>query len=156
MKDCQKAHWKEHKVDCKRLRGGTWLDATFSVNPVVNGQQKYSAPISWHSSKPLNPTLSLAPPVNVHGDKTFLVKIQRPLVSMTMGSGEFLSMLVYDRDRTFTGNISAQENPKFWAAAMQQMPANSQKLKIYRNAKRTGDWTLSVCLDREPSEVPQW
>ncbi|VDB84561.1 unnamed protein product [Peniophora sp. CBMAI 1063] len=150
---CQKTHWKEHKAQCKRIRGGTWLEATFSENPIVNGQQKYAGVISHTANKMPKVRDSLGPPDNVHGDKAFLVKVQRPLMMWADG---YLSMLVYDRNRTFQGNISKQENPKFWEAAMKQMPEGSSKVKIYRNARRTGDWTLSVCVDSEPSEIPQW
>ncbi|KZV68070.1 hypothetical protein PENSPDRAFT_687544 [Peniophora sp. CONT] len=152
--DAQRLHWQEHSSSCKGVQGGSWIDATFTENPIIDGEQKYTAIINHRSNKASRANGSLAPPSNVHGDKTFIVKIQRPLI-MT-GADDFLSMLVYDRNRTFTGHISSKENPGFWTAALEQMRAGSQKVKIYRNAKRSGDWTLSICLDREPAEVPKW
>ncbi|KAL1661906.1 hypothetical protein GGF50DRAFT_104764 [Schizophyllum commune] len=151
---CQKAHWKEHKGFCKTIRGGTWRTMTFGQHFQVGGQIMSAVSINHSSGKANTPiNKKNEPPANVHGDKLFLVKIQRPLVPDLTPQA---MMMVYDRNRTFEGYIIRRDNTGVYEEALAQMPYGTQKLKIYRWAKRVGDWQLSVCLDREPEQVPQW
>jgi hypothetical protein len=110
----------------------------------------YSSSTARHDLKmPAGADGSLSPPSNIHSDRTFMIKLQRPLTSDVMG------MLIYDRTRSFTGHVLRDAGPDVYDAAMRYMPLGSA-LKIYRWAKRVGDWELSVCMDREPDEKPQW
>lgn len=144
-----------HKEFDARMRGGKWLDATFVVNPVLNGQQTFTATIDNSSGEVSAPGTSLGTPINVHADNATLIKIQRPLNTPEADDDE-ACMLVYDRYRTFTGHIFAKDNPIFWEEALRLIPFDSDEVRVYRFAKRAGDWTLSVCLDREPFGNPIW
>ncbi|KAI0032959.1 hypothetical protein K488DRAFT_48696 [Vararia minispora EC-137] len=150
--ECQRAHWKEHRSFCRSIRGGTWRTLSFSDHIVFDGQRMYSSIISNTSSK-LNSVGKKheegKAPANVHGDRAFLVKLQRPLGPIGMG------ILVYDRTRSFSGHINRAKDPGAYDQAMQYMPPGGA-LKIYRWAKRIGDWDLSICLDREPEGTLQW
>ncbi|VDB84563.1 unnamed protein product [Peniophora sp. CBMAI 1063] len=151
---CQKADWKRHKQSCKTLAGGTWVEATFCENP-LEAEGAVAVTVNHSSGKieGRQPN-AMDPPPNVHGTRPFIVKIQRPLYPPRSTSRA--TMLVYDQKRTFQGHITAAENPRFWREALPLMPFNSSKQKIYRWAKRAGDWRLSVCLDREVGDTPQW
>ncbi|VDB84575.1 unnamed protein product [Peniophora sp. CBMAI 1063] len=160
-KACQKAHWKEHKVFCRSIRDGTWIDATFT--DVVKGQRiaLINARAALHPSVATTVADELEtvgrPPRNVKGDRLFLVKLQRPASPAMAQSGEY-GIAVYDRERTFTGYIMMNdENQEFWRQSIQQMPYGSEIMKVYRWARHTGDWKLSICIDREPRhEDIQW
>lgn len=86
---------------------------------------------------------------NIHGDKPFLIKIQRPQAGRN-------AMLIYDRQRSFQVFLVRDDDPFAYIAAMQQMSTGWKGLKIYRWAKRTGDLQLSICFDRAPDKDPQW
>ena len=90
-------------------------------------------------------------PANVHEDKAFLVKLQRPMSEQRHFR---FPIMVYDRSRSFSGHIAPEDNTSSWDTIVAALPPS--KLKIYRWAKRVGDWELSICLDREPGETPQW
>ena len=136
------------------MKGGTWTEATFIVNPVINGKQLLTATFNHSSGEIFEPNRSPDPPVNLHGDNATLIKIQRPLVSPE--NDDDACMLVYDQFRTFSGHVFKKDNPKFWEEAMRVMAEDSENAKVYRFAKRTGDWKLSVCLDRTPFGNPVW
>ncbi|KZV68069.1 hypothetical protein PENSPDRAFT_634839 [Peniophora sp. CONT] len=156
-RNCQRGDQKIHKDFDARMKGGTWTDATFVVNPVIDGKQMFTATINHSSGQLSEPSKSLDAPENVHGDNATLVKIQRPLAKPeTNDENDAACMLVYDRYRTFTGHIFKKDNPELWGKAMKLMPYGSESVRVYRFAKRTGDWTLSVCLDREPFGKPVW
>lgn len=151
---CQKAHWKEHKAFCRSVRDGTWTPYTFSDSITIGGQKLFTASLNFQSplkSQTDKDKAAGGVPANAHEDKAFLVKLQRPLSEQR----EFrFPIMVYDRNRTFQGHIAPEDNASAWNTIVAQMPPS--KLKIYRWAKRVGDWQLSLCLDREPSETPQW
>ncbi|KAL1741784.1 hypothetical protein HDZ31DRAFT_66589 [Schizophyllum fasciatum] len=152
--ECQKVHWKEHKSFCKTIRGGTWRTVTFGQHFEIGGKMMSAVSVNHSSGQPNRPWSDKnEPPPNVHGDKLFLVKVQRPLIP---DSSPNAMMMVYDRSRTFEGYIIRRDNPGVYEEAMAQMPERTQKLKIYRWAKRVDGWKLSICLDREPEQVPQW
>lgn len=90
-----------------------------------------------------------APPPNVYGNAPFLVKIQLDLV---LG----IQMLVYDRQRSFEVFVKVLENSGTFAQIADEIAAGSHGSKIYRWARRTGEWTLDICLGREPTEEIKW
>lgn len=151
---CQKAHWKEHKAFCRSVRDGTWTTYTFSDSISFGGQKLFTTSLNFQSSvksQTGGETAKGDAPANVHEDKAFLVKLQRPLSDQQKFR---FPIMVYDRNRSFQGHIAPEDNVSTWDAIVAQMPPS--KLKIYRWAKRVSDWQLSLCLDREPSETPQW
>ncbi|VDB84562.1 unnamed protein product [Peniophora sp. CBMAI 1063] len=153
--EAQRSNWEEHLLSCKGVLEGTWTDVTFIHKPIVHGQLGYASIFNLSSGKLATVDGSCASPSHVHGDKTFLAKIQRP--AWITGPVDTLNMLVYDRSRTLHGLISARGNPEFWTAILCQMPFASAESKVYRYVKRTGDRTLSVCMDRQPSpDITQW
>ena len=137
------------------------MDATFTN--VVNGQR--ITLIDLHATLDPDTAATAAkewekgngPPENVHDDRMFLVKLQRPASLANAQSGQS-GIAVYDRGRTMSGYIMmSQENAQFWQQTIPHMPYGSAVGKIYRWARRTGDWKLSVCVDREPrGENLQW
>ena len=109
-----------------------------------------------------------APP-NVYGDRPFLVKLQicvsgaLPDVALVgvpgagagagVGVGMAESMMVYDRRRTAQAFVHLEDDAWTFAELVQEMKGprgGYGGLKMYRWARRVGDWELSVCLDRAP------
>ena len=94
-----------------------------------------------------------APP-NVWGDKLFLVKIQ-----ISLGDGVPTHMMVYDMKRSFQVYLAYEDEPELFGEILAEMvgPRGGYGgLKMYRWARRSGDWQLDVCLDREPKTEIKW
>ncbi|KAI0767661.1 hypothetical protein C8Q74DRAFT_1204367 [Fomes fomentarius] len=97
--------------------------------------------------------LPTAPP-NVWGDKLFLIKIQ-------IGLGEELPahMMAYDMKRSFQVFLAHEDDPALFMdmhAEMVGPRGGYSGIKMYRWAKRTGDWELNICLDRELKTEIKW
>ncbi|KZV59582.1 hypothetical protein PENSPDRAFT_740613 [Peniophora sp. CONT] len=160
---CQKAHWKDHKDMCRYMQGGTWTDFTFTDAPTFNGQKLVGATIGTSSTPDKIKKTKMhggdgdanAPP-NKYGERAFLIKIQR-LQGRGM-PGMPPVQLLYDGLRTLNGYLEPESNVAVWPAFEQEMPPDLVGVMMYCWARRTGDWGLSICLDRRPrgSEVPQW
>ncbi|KAF8066677.1 hypothetical protein FPV67DRAFT_1449840 [Lyophyllum atratum] len=150
-KECQREHWKEHKGQCRALKGGTWHTISFTME---TGGLDYRFIVNRFDTMhdvqaQVEHTDPKAPPPNVHGDKVFLVKFQISLSQF----GSDASMLLYDRQKSFQVYWKKAEDPRIFAEAEKAM---GDKLKIYRWARRVGDYQLSVCFDRTPETDPVW
>ncbi|KAF9065037.1 hypothetical protein BDP27DRAFT_1298548 [Rhodocollybia butyracea] len=156
--DCQYSHWKEHKTMCNSLKGAEWVTVTFSTVPtdirIANamGQKMYLSYVNRRTSDMSNtqtiefdPDNPIPPPPNIHGDNPFLVKIHK--------GG---SMMIYDRTRSMEVYLCSDVDQEGYGKAMAQMSTGFSGLKIYRWAKRTGETTLSVCLNKAPPKDPLW
>ena len=94
------------------------------------------------------------PPPNVWGDKVFLVKIQ-----VGLGDTPPSNMMLYDRKRSFQVFMRPDDDSERFSAFYREMTGprgGHGGLKMYRWARRTGDWELSICLDREPLMDTKW
>lgn len=72
-------------------------------------------------------------------------------------------MMVYDRKRSIDGYFvesASEENKEAFGEfnyEMKMSPRGTPRAaKMYRYAKRVGDWELSVCLDKLPQETIKW
>ncbi|KAI0329865.1 hypothetical protein GY45DRAFT_1324470 [Cubamyces sp. BRFM 1775] len=162
---CQRADWPEHKHSCKSLKGGRWVTITFQPQfplPQIPGVDmskvsfmsnlnKFSSDLNSSGTREVKD--SGAPPPNVWGDRVFMIKLQ-----IGMGSQDPRHMMIYDRKRSFQGFMLRENNPCFadFYAEMLGPRGGFDGLKMYRWAKRTGDWELSVCLDRQPQTDTKW
>ncbi|KAG7091272.1 hypothetical protein E1B28_010322 [Marasmius oreades] len=160
--ECQKAHWKEHKVTCKSLKGGTWRtvelgtanDLFSELTGSGQGQDMFFStlnfqdPLRGRNSASIKSSSSTPP--NIHGNTPFLVKIQR-----SMGSDND-PMLVYDRQKSFQMQLIRSKDVGSHTEALRQMNDSATGLKIYRWAKRIGDLQFSICFDRPPPSDPLW
>ena len=105
------------------------------------------------ASQTYQPSDSEAPP-NDHGDNLFLVKMQ-----VGVGAASPQHMMLYDRKRSFQLFFHRTGDPALFEDFHGEMcgPRGGHGgLKMYRYAKRTGDWELSVCLDRAPTADVKW
>jgi hypothetical protein len=94
------------------------------------------------------------PPPNIHGDKVFMIKLQ---VAVNSGGGIPPNILIYDRQKSFQVYLMAEDDADaFREAALAIKMTGWNGLKMYRWAKRTGDFELSVCFDRAPEKDPKW
>lgn len=102
-KECQRAHWKEHKPTCKTLKGATWTPIAFKYRDIKPNQIFFN----FHSkSRVADLTASVCgdrdnntPPDNTHGMQPFTVKIQ--CSSTDAHQFETLEgMMLYDRKRS--------------------------------------------------------
>ncbi|KAJ3720027.1 hypothetical protein C8R42DRAFT_722692 [Lentinula raphanica] len=154
--ECQLVHWSEHKLACKSLQGGDWVEITFSMNTprrrllaamgkncitdlnVMSGLTKDSMKSKTYEDEPALPT-------NIHSQNLFLIKMQR-------GS----DILIYDRTRSIEVYLYPELDPNGYEQTMSQMHTGQMGMKIYRWAKRVGENRLSVCLNKPPPKDPQW
>lgn len=104
------------------------------------------------AEQPRAPHDNSAPP-NVHGEKIFMLKLQ---IGMSSSEG---NLLIYDRQRSMQVYLieeSDRELFKKFKAEIEGPRGGYKGLKMYRWAKRTGDFELSICLDRAPQEEIKW
>ncbi|KAI0634536.1 hypothetical protein C8Q77DRAFT_1157348 [Trametes polyzona] len=147
--ECQKVDWPVHKATCRSLKGGRWCTLAFRAaaagtegmyTSFINRFTDMSRP--QYQTAPTHPT---TPYPNVHGDRAFLVKLQVGLA----GPGRD-NIMVYDRKRSFGQVwIARDDDLAAFADLVAEMasPAGGYAgVKIYRWAKRTGDWELSICV----------
>ncbi|TFK80178.1 hypothetical protein K466DRAFT_592002 [Polyporus arcularius HHB13444] len=165
--ECQRADWPDHKQSCKSLKGGRWVPITFQEQlplpsiPGVDPKQtkymsninKFSSDFSGRSTATRKFEAADPPPPNVWGDRVFMIKLQ-----VALSYGEPGHMMLYDRKRSFQGFMLRKDNPAFAElyAEMLGPRGGFGGMKMYRWAKRTGDWELSVCLDRQPQTDTKW
>ncbi|KAI0356850.1 hypothetical protein OH77DRAFT_1477050 [Trametes cingulata] len=162
--ECQRADWPTHKDPCRslNLQSGKWCTVKFRVTlPGLEGL-RYSSTINQytnltrmmddHQTTTLQDTERPYP--NAHGDNPFVVKLQVGL------GGRPTHMMVYDRQRSFNSvYVTIGDNPREFAELVAEMEGprgGFGGLKMYRWAKRTGDWELSICVDRPPQGDVRW
>ncbi|OSD02564.1 hypothetical protein PYCCODRAFT_1389695 [Trametes coccinea BRFM310] len=163
--DCQKSDWPAHKPTCRSLKGGRWVKVRFrAVSPGTEGMHvglfnRYTSlarPEDIFATTTLPTDPSKAEPFpNVHGDKPFLIKMQ---VGLTGPARD--TFMVYDRQRSFgTVFIARMDDPQMFAELLSEMMGSRGGyggVKMYRWAKRMGDWELGVCIDRQPEGEIKW
>ncbi len=70
------------------------------------------------------------------------------------------NLAVYDRQRSFSQvYVVRADGPAAFADLVAEMAGprgGFGGLKMYRWAKRTGDWELSICVDRKPETDIKW
>ncbi|KZP18786.1 hypothetical protein FIBSPDRAFT_933202 [Athelia psychrophila] len=155
-KECQKQDWKWHKSSCRSLKDGHWRHFKFVLSPVPG---KYLTNISLRDTLASIKSASdrvvapgdNTPPPDIHGDKLFMVKVQE-----LVNSGP-PNVYIYDRQRSFQVYMLESGEPEAFGEAMKAMKApHPMAVKMYRWAKRVGDFELSVCFDRQPETIPLW
>ena len=163
--ECQRADWQEHKVKCRPLGRESWVTIPFSLRMHIPGMDtsglrvgsilsNRSAPGSKKKPRDFDVN-SDSPPQNIHGDNPFIIKLQPPLSG---GPGTAKSMLVYDRQKSVMGYVYESEKPEEFGRLRRECIDKGLLggLKMYRYAKRVGDWELSICVEREPEGVVNW
>jgi len=144
-KECQRIDWKRHKPACRSLETGIWLTVTFS--PIANAPNRWTSVINRTDRSLDPPTVKPgASRPNVHGTTPFLVKVQ---IAGYGGS----SVLIYDRQRSFNGNLFRTEDPTGFQRLEKVVYTGFMGLKVYLWAKRVGEEQLSICLDRKPDQA---
>ena len=121
----------------------------------INRNTQIGLPHSEHESRQHRADGTTAP-VNVWGDKLFLVKFQ---AGMGPAGYRPQHIMLYDRKRSFQLFFHRAGDPALFEDFHGEMcgPRGGHGgLKMYRYAKRTGDWELSVCLDRAPTADVKW
>lgn len=110
------------------------------------------------SKDPSNKIVDISPtdaPPNVHGDRLFLIKLQIEYSGLAPSS----NMMIYDRQRSFSVFFGVDGHEAVFRQVREEMQGprgGFRGLKMYRWAKRIGDWQLSVCLDRPPQQEIKW
>ncbi|KAI0767664.1 hypothetical protein C8Q74DRAFT_970140 [Fomes fomentarius] len=161
---CQKIDWREHKIKWRSLADGRWVTVSFRMKfpgdenrpymtlsqRMTNSPQDVQAFInnSMNMLRPVDQDIVHIPPPNVHGERTFLIKIQTPMNPRNPG------FMIYDRHKSF-GSVffCQQDNPELYREFLVETRGPRGGYgghKMYRWARRTGDFELSVCLDKAP------
>lgn len=132
LSDCQCTDWPSHKRICKTLAEGNWIDICFD-NP---------------GYEPLAP--------NTHGNRPFLIKIlassESPSESPYEVNGSSAAVSIYDKGKTLTVIVLQESDPQQYELLITATRSTSH----FRWAKRTCDWQMSICIDREPEDDPTW
>lgn len=146
--ECQKQDWPNHKPTCRSLKGGTWKTLTFEIPNalLINNRETYDDAVKRRGTPR---AATDGPPPDIHNGKLFLVKFQISLFDFK----EKAHMVIYDRQRSFNGLWRRCRERELFDEAELSM---GNELRMYRWAKRVGDYQLSVCFDRTPSKNPPW
>ncbi|KII86097.1 hypothetical protein PLICRDRAFT_31577 [Plicaturopsis crispa FD-325 SS-3] len=166
-RECQTQDWKSHKATCKSLKGGKWSTIPFTTN--IPGMHRFVFnrfdPITLDGEHNKIEGPDSAPPPNIHGDKTFLIKMQIGLNSGIDEDDEDDEddarigghIFIYDRQKSFQGYmLKANDRALFREAHRAVRITGVGGLKMYRWARRISDNELSICLDRPPAQNPNW
>jgi len=86
-------------------------------------------------------------PLNTHGNKYYLVKLQIPL------GGQSSHILVYDQQKSFQLFIRKDLNPDIFDEAVR---AFGGWPKMYRWTQRAGDREWRMCFDQVPGIDSHW
>lgn len=160
-KNCQKAHWAVHKLECKgrTLVTGTWINVDISSSGYFGGT--YVRPVNEFSTvkggiskeRPVVKSDADWPPPNIYGETPFIIKIMVPEPDMG-----FEPLMFYDRRRSLEFFLRIEADIKSYEALLRTTRETGYLgLRIYLYAKRLGPRKLSVCLDREPpAEAVKW
>ncbi|KAF4611247.1 hypothetical protein D9613_007244 [Agrocybe pediades] len=153
--ECQKADWPNHKATCRSLNGGTWSTITCEIIPHIPGislQNHHETPQDARKrDKKLSSSVAGGrPPPDIHHGKAFLLKFQ---ISLFRISDDTHHMLLYDRQRSFQVMWMRNSARDLFDRAEHEM---GDVLKIYRWARRVGDYQFEVCFDRPPATNPPW
>ncbi|KAH9925054.1 uncharacterized protein BXZ73DRAFT_50322 [Epithele typhae] len=157
--ECQRADWGEHKQTCKSLKGGSWR--TVVVRSCLPGTEdlymitfnKYDRP-RMEDADGIQKLKDMPIPPNVWGNKLFLLKLQ-----VGLGGTSPQDIMMYDRKRSLRVFMVPLDNPEAFRDFVTEMlqPSNPYGgIKMYRWARRTGDWEFSICMDREPTMTVMW
>jgi hypothetical protein len=144
-------HWGDHKLLCRSIASGTWYTVTLEPNPLselsglssisINRYDDWEDSSSIHGGESRNQI-----PTNIHGDNHHIVKLQLPM-------GRMDHMFLYDREKSFQAFLRQDKNPDAFAELVVEM---GNWPKLYRWAKRVGDWEWKICVNRGPQPEPRW
>ena len=157
---CQRADWPTHRANRRDLQAaaGARFLATITSSPpfpssLVSRRTRCMSPPSTDStaSTPVSQTRTC-------GNSTETVRRPRRTSGATSSSSSS-SKRIYDRKRSFDFYFLRKDIPAVFADFYAEMcgpHGGYGGLKMYRWAKRTGDWELKVCLDRAPTTDTRW
>ncbi|KAG8942841.1 hypothetical protein FRC04_003472 [Tulasnella sp. 424] len=153
--ECQKGDWAIHKKTCNKLSKATWSAMPFGSTSLFGIEDGAFVSSQSLSSARINTTTGTKPkkgeeevPPNEHGDNPFLIKAQYN------GSPH---MMVYDRTRALETYFNRDDNPTLFEQIAELVREKGfMGMKIYLWAKRTGDFELSLALDKVPNQNVPW
>ncbi|KAJ7471965.1 hypothetical protein FB451DRAFT_1090161, partial [Mycena latifolia] len=170
---CQKEDWKSHRPLCASWQGAKWQGLTFVLadHPMPGALSMRISKYDnvQHNDAQKRMELSVqnqGPPTNTHGTTPFIVKVQvnsstalgpaHPLFNKKP-SNDGADILIYDQRRTLEVMVMrASSDPAHFNAVVDVVKAKGDRgLKTFCWAIRTGEWTIDICLDRQP-EWQMW
>ncbi|PIL28924.1 hypothetical protein GSI_08971 [Ganoderma sinense ZZ0214-1] len=163
--ECQRTDWADHKAACRSLKDATWRTARLSAaSPgkenttltLVNRHTSMSLP-GAQGSAPMTKQFFLSDGLvhpDVYGGDMFLAKMQLQTAAQR-GRGH---IMLYDRRMTFVAFLREDKDREVFREFVEEMqgPRGYMGVRMHRWVKRTGNWELSVCLDREPATDVKW
>ena len=140
--------------------GKDWISLPFFFRRVAGSLHLASAPLfSSSETEVVYSNLHANPPQDIYEQSTFLVKLQlshNPLNHPVAGN----RILVYDFHRSLLVYVVEQTtDPEVFKALVDEMKSSRGGhggWKMYRWARRTGPFELSVCLDNQPTHDISW
>ncbi|KAI1792751.1 hypothetical protein LXA43DRAFT_1004925 [Ganoderma leucocontextum] len=163
--ECQRTDWSDHKAACRSLKDATWRTVCLSAaSPgmenttltLLNRHTSMSLP-GARGSSPMTKQFVLSDRLvhaDAYGGGLFLAKMQLQTAA-PRGRGH---ILIYDRRMTFVAFLREDKDREAFREFVEELkgPRGYMGVRMHRWVKRTGDWELSVCLDREPATDVKW
>lgn len=152
--DCQQVHWPEHKLTCRSLESGLWHTVKFTgIPPECKDGTVFFEHDGIHfkgrSDIPYN--LSKEPLPNIHSHKLFLITL-RP---GTAATGQDV-IIAFDRHYSLIAHIAPEGQAEAYKDIAREVYSRRNDVYMCRWAKRVGEWELSICIDRKPSDDVSW
>ena len=165
MTECQRADWADHKAACRSLKDATWRTVRVNCAPpgqenttlkLINRHTSTSLP-GAHGSGPMTKQFVLRNRLvhpDAYGGGMFLAKMQLQTAAQR-GKGH---IMMYDRRMTFVAFLREDKDREAYKEFLEEIqgPRGYMGARMHRWVKRTGDWEVSVCLDREPATDVKW
>ncbi|KAH9934586.1 uncharacterized protein BXZ73DRAFT_100776 [Epithele typhae] len=146
-RDCQRAHWDAHSKTCLPRTGGRWVavQGAFVYCEPSRFQVPLASldPVRIEGSIPERSASRQTPSGPRRSEKLFLMRIFEP------EPGE---LLICDSRRVLLFSLGRGRNESLRELFAEVRGARDENgiPTIYRWAKRTGEWTYDICLDRAP------
>ncbi|KAH9925047.1 uncharacterized protein BXZ73DRAFT_91190 [Epithele typhae] len=164
-RECQTADRAAHKQTCKSLDKGVWKAVKVRACPPGNEHMRAFALNRYDRLDPAAQRRILAevesgpragdapPPPSLYGDAGFIAKLQ-----VALGPAP-TEIMVYDKRRSMQVYVVAEDDAELFGLLVDEMkkPGSGYGgVKMYRWARRTGDWELEICIDRQPIGQVMW
>ncbi|KAL5500853.1 hypothetical protein ACEPAH_9240 [Sanghuangporus vaninii] len=122
----QRSDWQRHKTSCLALDTGTWIRTKYSTTnlQVMLNRTSQGMENIPQENEPTG-----------YGDDSFIIKLQ-------LSSVDGNSMLVYDRKRSFVGQVVRSNDHENFERLQRVVSTGHLGLKIYLWSKYVGDHTL--------------
>ncbi|KAH9934579.1 uncharacterized protein BXZ73DRAFT_100770 [Epithele typhae] len=158
-KECQRKHWAVHRRGCLPRSGVRWV--TFQAGTLRSDLSRFGPPPGSRLADSHRTTelVQYQAPTPLRPSKPFVLKLLPTgpsVLAQSLGFGDqvYGQIQVVDVKRALMMAIRPEDCTAVFEALRTELSGTKG---IYRWAKRTGQWTYCVCVDRvPPAELSGW